>query len=125
MSEVPLYPQLTTLHIGCRRWRGGRHGYRQSYFVEIYGGREVGSYLMLIYFGYHNPKLGSNTDEEKVHTEQDREHDPLRNGGRQAIMAHIRQSRPDSGLGFHAKVLETVQVVFSTLGSRFMTLEIG
>jgi hypothetical protein len=33
---------------------------------------------------------------------------PLR---RQANMAQIRQSRPDSGLGFNVKVLETFQVV--------------
>ena len=32
-------------------------------------------------------------------------------------MAHIRQSRADSGLGFQAKVLNTVQVVPSSLGS--------
>jgi len=33
-----------------------------------------------------------------------------------ANMAHIRQSRPDSGLGFQAKVLERCQVVRSSLG---------
>ena len=33
-------------------------------------------------------------------------------------MAHIRQSRPDSGLGFQAKVLETFSAVPSSLGSR-------
>jgi len=33
------------------------------------------------------------------------------------IMAHIRQSRPDSGLGFHVKVVETFNVVPSSLGS--------
>ena len=32
-------------------------------------------------------------------------------------MAHIRQSRPDYGLCFQAKVLETFQVVPSSLGS--------
>jgi len=32
-------------------------------------------------------------------------------------MAHIRQPRPDSGLGFQVKVLETFQVVPSLLGS--------
>ena len=31
-------------------------------------------------------------------------------------MAHIRQSRPDSGLGFHVKVLQTFQVVPSSFG---------
>ena len=34
-----------------------------------------------------------------------------------ANMAHIRQSRPDSGLGFQATVLETVEVVSSLPGS--------
>ena len=32
-------------------------------------------------------------------------------------MAHTRQSRPDSGLGFQVKVLKTFQVVPSSLGS--------
>jgi hypothetical protein len=32
-------------------------------------------------------------------------------------MAHIRQSRPDSGLGFQVKVLKIFQVVPSSLGS--------
>jgi len=32
-------------------------------------------------------------------------------------ICHIRQSRPDSGLGFQAKVLENFQVVPSSLGS--------
>ena len=32
-------------------------------------------------------------------------------------MAHIRQSRPDSGLGFQVKVLKHFQVVLSSLGS--------
>jgi hypothetical protein len=32
-------------------------------------------------------------------------------------MAHVRQSRPDSGLGFEVKVLKTLQVVPSTLAS--------
>ena len=32
-------------------------------------------------------------------------------------MAHIRQSRPDSGIGFHVKVLKTFQVVPFSLGS--------
>ena len=32
-------------------------------------------------------------------------------------MAHIRQSRPDSGLGFQAKVLEILFAVLSSLGS--------
>jgi len=31
-----------------------------------------------------------------------------------ANMAHIRQARPNSGLGFEVKVLETVQVVPSS-----------
>ena len=34
-----------------------------------------------------------------------------------ANMAHIRQSRPDSGLGFQVKVLKTLKVVPSLLGS--------
>ena len=32
-------------------------------------------------------------------------------------MALIRQSRPDSGLGFEVEVIETFQVVLSSLGS--------
>ena len=32
-------------------------------------------------------------------------------------MAHVRQSRPDYGLGFQVKVLKTRQVVPSSLGS--------
>jgi len=32
-------------------------------------------------------------------------------------VAHIRQSRPDSGLGFQVKVLDTLQGVPSSLGS--------
>ena len=32
-------------------------------------------------------------------------------------MAHIRQSRPDSGLGFQANVVKTFQAVPSSLGS--------
>ena len=32
-------------------------------------------------------------------------------------MAHVRQSRPDSGLGFQEKVLHTFYVVFSLLAS--------
>ena len=32
-------------------------------------------------------------------------------------MAHIRQSRPDSGLGFHVKARTTFQLVPSSLGS--------
>jgi len=47
-------------------------------------------------------------------------------------MAHIRQSRPDSGLGFRVKVLKIFQVVPSSLGSgerflacRVMTIEAG
>jgi len=32
-------------------------------------------------------------------------------------MAHIRQSRPDSGLGFRSKVLKIFKVVLSSLGS--------
>ena len=32
-------------------------------------------------------------------------------------MAHIRQSRPDSGLGFQAKILEAIQGVAASLGS--------
>ena len=32
-------------------------------------------------------------------------------------MAHIRQSRPDFGVGFHVKVLETSTVILSSLGS--------
>ena len=31
-------------------------------------------------------------------------------------MAHVRQSRPDSGLGFQAKVLKTFQSVPCSLG---------
>ena len=34
-----------------------------------------------------------------------------------ANMAHMRQSRPDSGLGVQVKVLEAFQVVPSLLGS--------
>ena len=34
-----------------------------------------------------------------------------------ATMAHVRQSRPDSGTGFQAKVLKTFQVAPSSLGS--------
>ena len=34
-----------------------------------------------------------------------------------ANMEHIRQSRPDSGLGFQVKVRKTFQVVPSSLGS--------
>ena len=34
-----------------------------------------------------------------------------------ANMAHIRQSRPDSGLGFQVDVLEPFHVVPSSLGS--------
>ena len=37
-------------------------------------------------------------------------------------MAHIRQSRPDSGLGFHVKVLKIFQVVPSSLGSGLAVL---
>ena len=32
-------------------------------------------------------------------------------------MAHMKRSRPDSGLGFQLKVLETFQAVTSLLGS--------
>ena len=32
-------------------------------------------------------------------------------------MAHIRQSRPDSGLGFEAKIVATLQGVVISLGS--------
>jgi len=32
-------------------------------------------------------------------------------------MAHIRQSRPDSGPGFQVKVIETISGVSSSLGS--------
>ena len=35
-----------------------------------------------------------------------------------ANVAHIRQSRPDPGLGFEATVLEQLQVVFFSPGSR-------
>ena len=41
----------------------------------------------------------------------------LRPGRRRANMAHIRQSRPDSGLGVQVKVLETFQIVPSSLRS--------
>ena len=34
-----------------------------------------------------------------------------------ANMAHSRQSSPDSGLGFQVKVIYTLQVVISSLGS--------
>ena len=34
-------------------------------------------------------------------------------------MAHTRQSRPDSGLGFHVKVLKTFKAVPSSLGSGY------
>jgi len=37
--------------------------------------------------------------------------------GGHASMAHIRQSRPDSGLGIKTKVLKTVRVVAPSLGS--------
>ena len=40
-----------------------------------------------------------------------------------ANMVHIRQSRPDSGLAFQAKVLETFYVVPSTLGSITLHLD--
>ena len=33
-------------------------------------------------------------------------------------MAHIRQSRPDSGLGFQVEVFKTFQLVTCSLGSR-------
>ena len=36
-----------------------------------------------------------------------------------ANMAHIRQSRPDSGLGFQVKILTPFHVVPSSLGSGF------
>ena len=42
---------------------------------------------------------------------------PLRSGRCQANVAHIRQPRPDSGLGVQVKVLQTLQVVPSSLGS--------
>ena len=32
-------------------------------------------------------------------------------------MAHVRQSRPDSGIGFQVKVLKTVQGVVFSLSS--------
>ena len=32
-------------------------------------------------------------------------------------MAHVKQSRPDSGLGFQVNVIETFRVVPSSLGS--------
>ena len=38
-----------------------------------------------------------------------------------ANMAHRRQSRPDPGLGFQVQVLETFQVVPSSLGSGLCT----
>ena len=38
-------------------------------------------------------------------------------GGDLLNMAHIRQSRPDSGLGFEAKDLNTLGGVLSSLGS--------
>jgi len=41
---------------------------------------------------------------------------PLRTRCR-ANMAHVTQSRPDSGLGFQAQVLKTFQVVPSSLDS--------
>ena len=34
-----------------------------------------------------------------------------------ANMAHVKQSKPDSGLGFHVKALAVVQGVPSSLGS--------
>ena len=38
-------------------------------------------------------------------------------------MAHVRQPKPDSGLGFQVKVLEIFEVVRSSLGnSVFITL---
>ena len=40
---------------------------------------------------------------------------------RQANMAHARQSRPDSGLGLQVKVLQTVEVVPSSLGGACLT----
>ena len=39
-----------------------------------------------------------------------------------ANMAHIRQSRPDSGLVFHIKVFNSYRVVSSLLGSGFSEL---
>ena len=43
---------------------------------------------------------------------------PLASQGRcRANMAHIRQSRPDSGLGFHIEVLKIFSVVLSSRGS--------
>ena len=37
-----------------------------------------------------------------------------------ANMAYIRQSRPDSGLGFQVKVVEAFQLVLSSLGSGWL-----
>ena len=37
--------------------------------------------------------------------------------GRAASMAHVRQSRPDAGHGFHGKVLKPFLVVPSSLGN--------
>jgi len=41
----------------------------------------------------------------------------------QANMAHMRQSRPDFGFDFQVKVLTTVQVVPSLLGSGLVLSE--
>ena len=38
--------------------------------------------------------------------------------GKETTIAHVRQSQPDYGLAFHVEVLETFQVVASSLGSR-------
>ena len=38
-----------------------------------------------------------------------------------AVERHIRQSRPESGLGFQVKVIKNFQVVHSSLGSGLPT----
>ena len=56
-------------------------------------GSEAGPYLRLIDFVYHST-LGLRVIKKK-----------------KKDVAHIRQSRPDSGLGFQVKVLKPFQVV--------------
>ena len=48
-------------------------------------------------------------------------HAPLSTSRCRANMAHIRHSRPDSGLGFQVEVLQTFYDVLSSLGSAHWT----
>ena len=68
---------------------------------------EAGSYLRLIYscitqLKAQGPSRSCNESKEAEEV---------------CNMAYIRQSRPDSGLGFQVKVLEIFQVVSSSLGN--------